>query len=157
MTAEARYSLDTSILITAWRDLYPIDLFPSLWDEFAGLIESRCALISEEVYLEIEGRDDGLHEWVTPYKDAFASLSEDVQAATSEILREFPRLVNTAKYRDRADPFVIAVARVNGICVVTNEGPGSDRKPHIPDVCAHYGIRCINLLQFLREQGWVFR
>lgn len=157
MTTEPRYSVDTSILITAWRDLYPIDLFPSLWEEFARLIENREALISDEVYLEIGGRDDGLHEWATPYKDAFEPLSDDVQTATTEVLSEFPRLVNTAKFRDRADPFVIAVARVHETCVVTNEGTGSERKPHIPDVCSYFGIRCINLLQFLREQGWVFR
>jgi len=29
-------------------------------------------------------------------------------------------------------------------------------KPRIPDVCGVLGIRCINLVQFARDQGWTF-
>jgi hypothetical protein len=41
--------------------------------------------------------------------------------------------------------------------VVTEEkNIGTPEKPKIPVVCRHFGIRCINVLKFIREQGWVF-
>lgn len=54
-----------------------------------------------------------------------------------------------------ADPFVIAAAAAAGWAVVTEERV----KPHaakIPNVCQHFGIRCLNLEGFMHENGWSF-
>ena len=51
----------------------------------------------------------------------FVPLGEEVQLATQEILTQFPRLVGTMKDRNRADPFVIALAKVKAAIVVTGE------------------------------------
>ena len=41
--------------------------------------------------------------------------------------------------------------------VVTEETLSNNlNKPRIPDVCGVLGIRCINLVQFARDQGWTF-
>lgn len=41
--------------------------------------------------------------------------------------------------------------------VVTQETPtGNPMRPKIPDVCNALGITCINMLQFIRQQSWVF-
>jgi hypothetical protein len=37
--------------------------------------------------------------------------------------------------------------------VVTEEGGGAER---IPGVCAAYHVLCINLVQLLKDEGWVF-
>ncbi len=57
-----------------------------------------------------------------------------------------------------ADPFVIAVAQVHRCTVVSGEIlSNSQTKIKIPNVCSDLGIRHINFLQLIREQGWIFR
>jgi len=57
-----------------------------------------------------------------------------------------------------ADPFVIALARVHGGVVVTEETQSRNlTKPKIPDVCDSMGVPWLNLMGFVQEQGWVFR
>ena len=66
-------------------------------------------------------------------------------------------LVDSERDRSIADPFVIAVARVRACCVVTGEkSSGNPKRPKIPNVCDHFKVRYINLLQFMREQKWQF-
>jgi hypothetical protein len=53
-----------------------------------------------------------------------------------EILRDHKKLVDTRKNRSGADPFVIALAKVEGCNVITGEKPTNRlERPHIPDVC----------------------
>jgi hypothetical protein len=64
-------------------------------------------------------------------------------------------LVDLKKGRGQADPFVVALARVRGATVVTEEH-AKPTAPKIPDACRRFGIRCINLLEFIREMRWKF-
>ena len=60
------------------------------------------------------------------------------------------------KQRFAADPFIIAVAKLRGLTLVTEERPtGSLNRPNIPDICADYGLSYINLLQLIRAESWV--
>ena len=61
------------------------------------------------------------------------------------------------KNRNRADPFVIALAELRGATVVTGEGSdGTERRPKIPYVCQQRDIPCIRFLQFIQDEGWTF-
>ncbi|WP_425414889.1 DUF4411 family protein [Rubellimicrobium mesophilum] len=72
------------------------------------------------------------------------------------MLARLPRLVGEKKLRTSADPFVIAMARVRGLQIVTNEKPtGSPLRPHIPDVCLALGMPPMNLLDLIRAERWV--
>lgn len=57
-----------------------------------------------------------------------------------------------------ADRWVIALARVHELSVVTDEEPSRNvaKKPKIPGVCRDYGIKPINILGLIRENGWVY-
>ena len=51
---------------------------------------------------------------------------------------------------------MIALALVEGAPVVTEEKrTGSNRRPHIPDVCDAFGVECKNLLDMIRSEKWV--
>lgn len=54
-----------------------------------------------------------------------------------------------------ADPFVIACAKRSNGTVVTEERfkPNAAK---IPNVCAHFGIGCISLEDFMQHQAWKF-
>jgi len=59
--------------------------------------------------------------------------------------------------RNGADPFVIALARVRGGVVVTEEtASGNIQKPRIPDVCDAINVPWVNLIGFVTAQGWSY-
>lgn len=111
---------------------------------------------AEEVREELKRQADGLAEWAANRPYMFVPLDEPIQVATSAVLRGHPLLMKSTKNRNGADPFVIATAQVRRLTVVTEEQGGSPTKPKIPSVCAALGVRCIDVLTFLREQGWSF-
>ena len=152
------YSFDTSAIVNGWRKNYPPDVFPPLWEKLDELIDSGKVIAISEVLVELEKQDDEVYVWAKRRRKMFLEIDTDIQIAVAEIMRRFPRLVDTSRSRSAADPFVIALARVKGCAVVTEESmSGSIVKPRIPDVCSVMGIRAIRLLQVVREQGWVFK
>jgi hypothetical protein len=121
------------------------------------MIEEEHLIASEEVLHEIEAKEDGLHKWAKKRPKLFLPTDNEIQMSVKEILREFPKLVDTMKNRSRADPFVIALARVKGSTVVTEEkNVGTPERPRIPIVCNYYNIKCMNVLDLIRQQGWTF-
>lgn len=151
------YCVDTSAWLDGWARDYPQDVFPSLWDKLAECVAGGILRCSEEVYVELEKKDDGLHHWLMARKEVLVSLDEAIQRIASELLEAHPRLVDTHRNRSQADPFVIATAIHLGAVVVTGEKPrGKLDVPKIPDVCEARGIRCITFLEMLRELEWRF-
>jgi hypothetical protein len=151
-----RYSLDASSIIQAWTNRYPVDVFPRFWEDLDGLIQCGDLRASEEVYAEIKRKEDGLFEWIQRRDRLVMPIDEATQEAVTEILAAHPFLVEEKKGRSGADPFVIALAKVNDLTVVTEEkpSPNATRRPKIPDVCGAYGIRHTNVLGVIRENGW---
>jgi hypothetical protein len=95
---------------------------------------------------------------VKTQRDLFVPLDPDIQLSVKEILRQHPRLVGIGSGRSAADPFVIALADARSGVVVSEETrTGNLGRPRIPDVCDAMGVRCITLIQYIAEQGWIFR
>ena len=153
-----KYSIDTSALLEAWRRQYPPDVIPALWDGLDNLIRSGHLRATEEVLHELERKDDAVFQWARSWRALFVEIDGPIQIAVHTILRNHGKLLDTRKSRSGADSFVIALAQLNNAAVVTNERmTGSADRPNIPDVCGALRIRCINMLELIREQGWVFR
>lgn len=153
-----KYSIDTSAILDAWRRRYPPDVFPAVWVRFDEVIDAGDLKASEEVLLELEKRDDEVHEWAKARKaKMFVPIDEEQQQHVSSILGNHERLVDTRKNRSAADPFVIALAMAQECAVVTAEAAtGKADRPNIPDVCSSMGVRSVTLLELFREQGWRF-
>ena len=151
------YCVDTSALIAAWQERYPQENFPKFWDRLDRLIHDGNLIAPMEVFLETKKRSDELHLWLKDRKaDMFIEIDDDTQEGAARILARFPRLVGLKKQDTSADTFVIALAQVRGIPIITEEKPtGSDRKPNIPDVCNFFGVECKNLLDLIRAEKWV--
>jgi len=152
------YVVDTSALLDGWVRYYPPDVFPSLWSHLEAMIKTGELLSPDEVLLELGQKDDEIHKWAKANSTMFVPLDEEIQNATQEILSRFPRLVGAMKGRNRADPFVIALAKVKVATVVTGErSSGTQDRPRIPNVCDQFGISHRTLLQLIRDKGWTFR
>lgn len=121
------------------------------------MIRSEQLAAPDEVLRELSKKEDDLFQWAKKNDRLFVPLDATIQAATKEVLAAYPRLVDSERDRSIADPFVIAAARVRACCVVTGEkSSGNPKRPKIPNVCDHFKVRYINLLQFMREQKWQF-
>jgi hypothetical protein len=116
-------------------------------------IDSGVLVASEEVYLELQKKQDELSQWARHRRQMFIPADAAIQAAVSDIMRTHSALVNVKTGGSAADPWVIALAQVRSLTVVS----GEIRRPSkvmIPDVCDAKGVRHISLLEMIREQGW---
>jgi hypothetical protein len=107
---------------------------------------------------------DGLLQWAKQHRTVFETPDSTQLEMTKEILSKFPNLIDPSKETPEADPFVVALARFESqrrldsllpaSCIVVTEERG--RPNRVPDVCAHYGLKCIRLMDLFRNEGWRF-
>ena len=148
---EPRYVIDTCS-ITEMRRVYPSDMFPQVWELIGNLADEGILISIDEVYEELKVQDDEVLEWAKRHIIMFKPLDGDVQKIASEILSTHPKLVDIKKRKSGADPFLIALGHVRSCSVVTEEqASGGAGRPKIPNVCLHYDVKCIKLLDLLRE------
>ena len=155
--ASTLYSFDTSSLLNGRRDLLPPSIFRTLWSNREAMIVGGEVCAVDEVRNELSRRDDDVWAWAKAQDNLFLPLDEDIQRATSATLTSHQKLMGRGGGRNGADPFVIGLALARGGTVVTEETrSGNLDKPRIPDVCADLGVPWVNLIGFVRAQGWTF-
>ena len=132
------------------------DVFTSIWNKISDIVRSNTLLATEEVLFELEKNDDGIFfEWAKNHASMFVPLNDGIQVEVASILNSYPRLVDTRRERSGADPFVLALAKMESLTVITSEKlTGRLDKPNIPDACTALGIRCLHPLEMFRELGW---
>jgi len=167
------YWLDADTFITAKNSIYAFEINTSLWAWFDGQLKAKTIMSPERVFREIMAfkKTDLLKQWMATRKSAGLCMEPDKKV--SQCLNKIADHLYTAtivskktrKLQPRykaaqvevfgrgADAFVIAHAMASNGTVVTFE---SDKHPdceriRIPDVCAHFDVRCINLRQLLIE------
>jgi len=151
------YVIDTNALVDLWRRSYPRDVFSTLWGSLEQMVDSGFVIAPWEVYRELDKVDDELLDWAKGHKPMFIQFDEDLQSTLTSVLSDFQELVNLDAMGPDADPYIVALARDNACTVITQEnkaGPGGKAK--IPNVCDHYSVNCLNLIEFFREQSWSF-
>jgi len=156
------YNLDTSALITL-EAFYPADVFPPVWDKLDELLGNKRAYFIEEVYIEVQRRDDAVAQWLKRRRSyGMKNQTQDDFLQAQGVISNHPGLVDINATQTGADPFVIADSIRCGSVVVTREekvGVGAKR-PKIPNVCEAYKVRCIHgqyyATEFFRENGWTF-
>ena len=147
------YCIDTNALIDLWRRRYPPDIFPTLWSLFEQLLDQGQVIAPKEVLKELEKRDDELLRWAKKRHVMFRDLDEPQLGHLRRLLRDHKDLIDPYAESPKADPFIIALAQAIGWTVITSEMPGKNK---IPTLCAEYGIKCFQLLEFFRERNWSF-
>lgn len=151
MTGDALiHCLDTSAFINPWNLYYAPDLLPGYWRDIPRLIAEGRVVVSEEVREEISKEDD-LKAWTTANITTWHPLTDDIQEVVKEIMANWGELVDSRKDRSRADPFVIATAKVVGATVVTAEKHGTAKNPRIPYVCERLEVPCCDVYTFVRD------
>ena len=155
------YSVDTSSFMDWQARYYPVDVFVSIVARADNLITAKRlfapALVKEE--LSIVGTGD-LTAWAKARPSIFVPTG-DLLVDAQAIQNAFPGLRDPKAEFEEADAYVIALARIRGGIVITQETPAAEkrnpkRSHFIPDVCREMGIPCFNLLGLMRREGWTF-
>ncbi len=154
------YVFDTSPFSALFKSFYR-RRFPTLWAQFDALTEQGSIVSTREVLRELEGFGlPELQEWLGNNRDIFSTPTAGEAAYVAQIFAvpHFQQNIELKKiYKGglQADTFVVAKAAVIEGTVVTLEksAPNSAR---IPNICEHFGIKCINLEEFMEAEGWEF-
>lgn len=112
------FCLDSNAFITSWRWHYPIDIFPSFWDQLSEKREN-VALI-KPIYNELKVRNDGLFEWIGRIGFRIFDLDEDVEQSAL-VLEGIYETNDISKGASSNDIKLIAFAMKNNFPVVTYE------------------------------------
>ncbi len=151
------YCIDSSSLIDGYRSIYPHNIFIGLWDKIDGLVQQQRLIAPEQVYKELIDQDDDLAGWIKDRRQMFIAPDSDQDAVIRTIALNFPQLTRTVLLADPADPWVVALAKVRGCLVVSEEKGRSHTNPKIPQICERFRVSHIPFLSIVKAEGWVFR
>lgn len=156
---ESLYSVDSSSFMDWQARFYPTDVFASVVERVDQLVAVRRllapALVKEE--LEVVGTGE-LIAWTNARPAVFVP-TRDLLVEAQAIQNRFPGLRDPKAEYEEADAYVIALAKIRGGTVVTQETAAAEkrnpkRSHFIPDVCREMGIPCFNLLGLMRRENW---
>jgi len=154
--SERHYSIDTSAILDGHIRYYSPDVFPGIWSRLGALIDAGRLFAPDIVIDELKKKLDEAHRWAKGHSRLAVPLEKDVQLAATEVVNQYPKLIDNRPGRDAAaDPFVIGLARARGLTVVTGEREtGSLGRPNIPDVCKALKVPCFSMLDLFRHEAW---
>jgi hypothetical protein len=160
------YVADTSAL-TFLERFHGRTHMRSLWDKIERLIAERRFLCPRQVLRELEavqGGTDPLLEWARSQEGLFVPITEFQSVRTSELIADFPTLVDKDKAIPDADPWVVAVAcevvqeTTFRPIVLTSELRADIRDPRarskIPNACDKHGITCGAVYLLWQTEDW---
>ena len=156
------YVFDNNSFIVLFNHFY-LDRFPSLWKKFDRLIREGRIVSVREAYNEIiryHDKGNRLVLWAKDNRELFMQPSNEELQFVKKIfsVSHFQTLIDEKKRlagSPVADPFLIAKAKVEKSCLVTQENH-TENAAKIPNVCQHFGIQCTNLEGFMEKEGWQF-
>lgn len=151
------YSFDTSALIDGIERFYPIANFPALWQKVDELINEGRLRVSEEAWNEAISVAAPLQTWCNGAGRVRCVYRTDASVASlaGVIVAQYPNWTKQGT-KNNADPFVIAVAELNGFMVISGEVGGGPSKPKIPYVCGQRSVTHGRFVDMVRKEGWVF-
>ena len=169
------YLPDSNIFIASYRLNHPFDYkeFHPFWRWMEKLAEDKAIAMVDVVYDELVNEQaadpDMLDLWVRAvFKGRQISHKDDRYAQVYAQIQDY--LVTCGYYAEesrqcwepesKADPWLIAVAKVEGAVIVTDEarvplqqGQHMKKEPKIPNIADHFGVETMSLRRFFDENG----
>jgi hypothetical protein len=143
------YLIDTS----AWLNIDSRTDREDVWRIIVGLIEQGRIVACAQVLAEL--RDDPVYaSRLKPYEKALqagdrSSDDPDYLQYVGKVTHDHPGMSRATGLKTPADPYVVALAELEGYVVVADETAMKRPNRKIPGVCQQRGIRCLTLAQFI--------
>jgi hypothetical protein len=159
-----KYLFDSNVFIEAKNRYYAFDICPGFWDWIDHVVQSDAGSIIP-VRDELCDGGDELAAWIVARRDhpCFLPVDDD---DTQEVFASIAAHVQAEPYKDpakakflaKADPWLIAKARVEGATVVTHEvlAASATARVPIPNICNHFGVQYVNTFDVLRTMAACF-
>jgi len=147
-----KYSFDTNIYISIWHDHYPPDRFKKLYIDLEKLINQGIILSTIPVRIELERQRDEIYDFFNNFKRLFVFPTQKEQLILERLVnhKDFPDWGRGDSEKHYADPYIVALARVHNLKVVTYEsGRGNNTIYHACELC---DVQCLKFIDFLREE-----
>lgn len=157
------YIVDSDVFITAKNRYYAFDICPGFWDGVLYHCNAGRLRSIDHVRRELlAGRpDEDLVKWTkdtVPSTFFLDSTDADVIAAFGEVMlwvQQQPNYFDQAKaaFATKADGWLVAYAKVHGVCICTNEQPAPDSRKEVklPDVCVQFGVQYKDTFAMLKD------
>lgn len=164
-----KYLLDTNIFIDAYDRYYRNDYFPTFWEKFAVILNDHVVI--PKVVKEEITKSDWFHEWLDDnfqdailnhrnYAEQWQTILDFIQSSNLYKPVALSEQVRGWANDSIADPWIVAIAKEEGLIVVSDEvkvanlGHGNlVKRATIPDICDRQGVRCIGRNEFFGEIG----
>ena len=147
----APFVLDTSCWIEWFAERYRPTVFASLWDHVPHLLTDGRIVLAHAAYMESTKRDNDLKRWMYAHHERVHPNNQSIEAGHASI-QAHPMGValvtkGAAGVRSDGDSRIIATAMFLRGTVVSKEEPStSPTRPKIPNVCHHFRVPCIKLM-----------
>lgn len=164
-----QYCVDANIFITAWNTAYPINVFPSLWEQIAQYQDD--IILIKPIFDEIDPissadrkmpRDKKIEKyplrmWMEDNQFMATSVADDVKAMSLNLEKEY-ETNNNPKGANQNDITMIAYAKLEDKTVVTFESEqpqktGKKCNYKIPLICDEQGVECMSFVKMLGRLG----
>ena len=148
----SEYVFDTNIVINLFEN-YPKKIFPTFWSGLSAMIlegEIIFSSFTSEELNDAKHKDDDSNLWYKSFvpKNNIIGLSQ-IQQSLRYVLEKYPNAIDINNKKNRADPYVIAIANEFNSIIVTQE---KSKKPRsIPRICEQLSIKCIKFNHFLED------
>lgn len=159
---QPKYTIDTSSLLAMMNsgEKYDKEVFKKLWNDFLVLCADGKVISHIEVHKEIIG--GGIKNqiaWVKSYKQIFQDYNLPDEANVIREIgskgRDFEFFLQQRKTKSvHADPWLVAQAKVENLILINEESVDSPKR--IPQVSNAMGVRSINILGLIQEEGWSY-
>lgn len=159
------YLLDANIFIQAKNFYYSFDICPGFWDWMDQVCPDGEVKSIRKVCDELCDGTDDLADWIKDRKRDGRFLENDDEE-TQRAFREVAAFVQGGRYKqtaknrflEKADPWLVAKARMLGAVVVTHEVPAPDalNRVPLPNICEEFGVEVIDTYDLLRRNSTLF-
>ncbi len=147
---------------------YAFDICPGYWDFVAKDFGRGNAMSVTHVWNEIQAGGDDLAAWMKANLDKgrFFDCANDADVvAQYRVVSSYVTLAYVARPNaiqdflkpSVADPWLAAYAlSYDGIIVTQETAKNAKRKVSLVDVCDHFGVRHMDVIEFLRTEKAMF-
>ena len=150
------YIVDTDVLL-GFYDSLPMNVYETQWKMLEQYINDGRIVICQAFFEEVKKAEE-FRNWLNKFKSLVVDCFQPktlIEAKT--IINNYPKLIDVSNPSDQADPYIIALAKINGYCVLTNEKyVENGKKTRIPFICKQLDVEYKNTRDFYIEEGWKF-